>query len=172
MCFDVILTDDDMLISNLTLSPPIGQSNNSVNHLPGTAVMETLYSSYRSVYPRIIYVLSVLRFFPTSNAIVERCFSTMLQVKSDWRNKLGAKSLEHLLQIKCAGPECGSNEVQRLLASSVDRYFRAKCRRPSSRPYGPRTKKVKVAVGEIDGVAADSEPTNTAECDSDTDTEN
>ena len=33
------------------------------------------YSSYRSVYPRITDVLSVLRRFPTSNAIVERCFS-------------------------------------------------------------------------------------------------
>ena len=78
-------------------------------------------------------------------------------MKSDWRNKLGAKALEHLLRIKCAGPECGSNEVQRLLASSVDRYFRAKCRRPSSRPYGPSTKKLKVAVEDIDSVAADSE---------------
>ena len=28
--FDVILTDDDMLISNLTLSPPIGHSDHSV----------------------------------------------------------------------------------------------------------------------------------------------
>ena len=69
----------------------------NMNHLPGNAVMETLYSSYRSVYPHIIYVLSVLRLFPISNAIVERSFSPMLQVKSDWRNKLGAKSLEHLL---------------------------------------------------------------------------
>jgi len=31
---------------------------------------------------------------------------------------------------------------------------------------------VKVAVEEIDDVAADSEPTNTAESDTDTDTEN
>jgi len=45
------------------------------------------------------------------------------------------------------------------------------CRRPTSRPYGPRTKKVKVAVEEIDGVAADPEPTNTAESDTDTDTD-
>jgi len=96
----------------------------------------------------------VLRLFPTSNAIVERCFSTMLQVKTDWKNKLGTKWLEHLLRIKCAAPECVSNEFQRLLASSVDRYFRRKCRRPNSRPYGQRTKKVKVAVGEFDGVAA------------------
>ena len=29
-----------------------------------------------------------------------------LQVKSNWRNKLGAKSLEHLLRIKLTGPEC------------------------------------------------------------------
>ena len=35
----------------------------NMNHLSGTAVMETLYSSYRSVYPRIIDVLFVLRLF-------------------------------------------------------------------------------------------------------------
>jgi len=98
-------------------------------------------------------------------------------LKTDWRNKLGAKSLEHLLRIKCAGPECVCNEFQRLLASSVDRYFRRKCRRPNSRPYGPRAKKVKVAVEEFDGVAAvaadsdsESEPINIAESDADTDT--
>ena len=97
-------------------------------------------------------------------------------LKTDWRNKLGAKSLEQLLRIKCAGPECVSNEFQRLLASSVDRYFRRKCRRPNSRPYGTRAKKVKVAV-EFDGVAAvaadsdsESEPVNIAESHADTDT--
>jgi len=75
------------------------------------------------------------------------------------------------------GPECVSNEFQRPLASSVDRYFRRKCRRPNSRPYWPRTKKVEVAVEEFDGVAAvaadsdsESEPTNIAESDADTDT--
>lgn len=45
----------------------------------------------------------------------------------------------------------------------------------NSRPYGPRTKKVKVAVEEFDGVAAvatdsDSESINIAESDADTDT--
>jgi len=96
--------------------------------------------------------------------------------ETDWRNTLGAKSLEHLLRIKCAGPEGVSNEFQRLLASSVDRYFRRKFRRPNSRPYGPRTKKVKVAVEEFDRVAAavaadsGSEPVNIAESDADTDT--
>jgi len=54
------------------------------------------------------------------------------------------------------------NDVQRMLASSMDRYFRAKCRRLSSRLYGPRTKELKLAVEEIGGGAADSEPTNTA----------
>ena len=61
------------------------------------------------------------------------------------------------------------NEVRRLLASSMDRYFQAKCRRPSSSPYGPRTKKPKLeeeATGDVSPQSA--EPTNTAECDSDT----
>ena len=61
----------------------------------------------------------------------------------------------------------------------MERYFRRKCRRPNSRPCGPRTKKVKVAVEEFDGVAAvaadsdsesEFEPINIAESDVDTDT--
>jgi len=79
--------------------------------------------------------------------------------------------VEHLLRIKCAAPECGSSvgSLQRLLASSVDMYLRAKCRRPSSRPYGPTTKKPKLeqeATGDVSPQSA--EPTNTAESDSDT----
>ena len=99
------------------------------------AIMETLYSSYRSVYSRIIDVNSVLRLFPTSNAIVERCFSTMLQVKTDWGNKLGAKSLEHLLWIKCAAPECVSNEFQRLQATKQQALW-AKDKESESRSAG------------------------------------
>ena len=59
-----------------------------------------------------------------------------------------------------------------LLASSVDRYFRAKCRRPSSRPYGPRTKKPELQEEATSGVSdpqsAESTNTDTAESDSDT----
>ena len=71
--------------------------------------------------------------------------------------------------MKCAAPECGSNdnEVQRLLASSVDRYFLAKCKRPSNRPYGPRTKKPKLEEEATGDVSQSAEPTNTAESDSD-----
>ena len=139
---------------------------------------ESLYAMYTGMAASYLSACrAAVGLFPTSNAIVERCFSTMPQVKTDWRNKLGAKSLEHLLRITCAGPECVSNEFQRLLASSVDRYFRRKCRRPNSMPYGPRAKKVKVTVEEFDGVTAvtadsdsESEPIKIAESDADTDT--
>jgi len=54
----------------------------------------------------------------------------------------------------------------------VDRYFRAKYRRPSSRPYGPRTKKPKLEEDATGDVSPQSvEPTNTAESDSDSDNE-
>jgi len=88
----------------------------------------------------------------------------MLQVKSDWRNKLEAKMLEHLLRIKCAAPECGSTATHKLLSSSVDRFFQSKCRQPSSKPYGPRTKKLKLAMGKIDDVIP--EPTAGSDTDS------
>ena len=58
------------------------------------------------------------------------------------------------------------------IPSSVDRYFRAKCRQPSSRPCGPRTKKPKLEQeATVDVSPQSAEPANTAESDSDSDTE-
>ena len=41
---------------------------------------------------------------PCSNAALERFFSYMRVVKTDWRNRLNEENLTHLLRIKVAGP--------------------------------------------------------------------
>ena len=41
---------------------------------------------------------------PFSNATLERFFSQMKVVKTDWRNRLGAENISHLLRIKLEGP--------------------------------------------------------------------
>ena len=48
--------------------------------------------------------MQCLRVIPLSNAIVERCFSTMNKTKTDWRASLGEESLESLVRIKKEGP--------------------------------------------------------------------
>jgi len=56
------------------------------------------------------------------------------------------------MRIKCAAPECGSTAAHKLLLSSVNRFFQSKCRRLSSKPYDPRTKKLKLDMDKIDDV--------------------
>ena len=41
---------------------------------------------------------------PFSNATLERFFSQMNVMKTDWRNRLGAENLSYLLRIKVEGP--------------------------------------------------------------------
>ena len=41
---------------------------------------------------------------PCSNAALERFFSQMRVVKTDWRNRLNKENLTHVLRIKVAGP--------------------------------------------------------------------
>jgi hypothetical protein len=53
----------------------------------------------------------------------------MTKVKTDWRNRLGEKEVEHLVRIKKEGPAPGSAEGKLLIESAVDRFFKAKPRR-------------------------------------------
>ena len=41
---------------------------------------------------------------PCSNAVLERFFSQMRVVKTDWRNRLNEENLTNLLRIKVTGP--------------------------------------------------------------------
>jgi len=72
------------------------------------------------------------------------------------------------MRIKCAAPECGFTAAHKSLSSSVNRFFQSKCRRPSSKPYGPRTKKLKLDMVKIDDVI----PEPTAGSDTDISSDN
>ena len=53
-------------------------------------------------YPNLLRFVSVLASFPFSNAAVERTFSALKQVKTDWRSSLKSSSLTAILQTKMA----------------------------------------------------------------------
>ena len=50
-------------------------------------------------------VINLMRVFPFSNALVERCFSTMKKIKTDWRANLDIPTVDMLLRIKKMGLE-------------------------------------------------------------------
>lgn len=85
--------------------------------------------SQGKAFANVMKVINLLRIFPVSNAVLERCFSTMGKVKTDWRNRLGEKEVEHLIRLKKEGPALGSPEAQSLLQAAAETFFKSKPRR-------------------------------------------
>ena len=68
-------------------------------------------------------------YFQCQMLFLERCFSTMNMVKTDWRNRLGEQEVEHLVCLKKAGPAIGSAEASCLVKTATDNFFKLKPRR-------------------------------------------
>ena len=101
----------------------------NLQHLKDEILWSTMTTSGHA-FTNVMKVLNILRIFPVSNAIIERCFSTMSVVKTDWRNRLGDKVVEHLVRIKKEGPSVGSPEAEALVKSATERFL-TKPRRPT-----------------------------------------
>ena len=53
----------------------------NLKHLDVEKLWPVILSKYRASFPNLSHVLVILRTMPVSNAILERCFSTMAVVK-------------------------------------------------------------------------------------------
>ncbi|XP_029463373.1 death domain-containing protein CRADD isoform X1 [Rhinatrema bivittatum] len=98
-------------------------------------------------YPNLIHVVKIMMCLPTSTSSLEPFFAAMQRVKSDWRNRLGSRVLEHLLRIKFEGPDVEYFDPEEALS----RFF-SKPRRPSVVPFGPQEnpRKRKIHVSELE----------------------
>ena len=101
-----------------------------MRHLPAERCWSVL--STGKAFPNVIKVINLLRVFPVSNAVVERCFSTMTKVKTDWRNRLGEEEVECLIRIKKEGPVPGTDAAKALVKAAAMRFLKAKPRRGGS----------------------------------------
>ena len=100
--------------------------------LPYLGIWKQVFTSseLNSEYENVLYLFEILFVMPFTNAKVERMFSRMLRVKSDWRDRLTRDHLDSLLWINVEGeilemfnPEPAVNlwfndKVWRLTASS------------------------------------------------------
>ena len=68
-------------------------------------VVENHFENYVEKVQNFAHLIYILKVLPVSNAKVERAFSMMTMVKTDWRSSLISAALEHLMQIKIEGPE-------------------------------------------------------------------
>ena len=63
-------------------------------------IWQTMHQSYSHRYPHVCEIINIMRVFPFSNAIVERGFSVMNRIKTDWRASLNTCTLDNLIRIK------------------------------------------------------------------------
>lgn len=89
--------------------------------------------------PAIANILALVRIslvIPVQTATLERGFSLMKRVKTDWRNRLKPHTLSQLMMITLNGPDLENLDAQ----PAISRWWRAgpRSRRTSSEPYGPR----------------------------------
>ena len=104
-----------------------------------------LLTHYRGNFPNLAHLIEILLLFPISNATVERGFSTMRQMKTDWRSRLGEETLDHLLRISADGPTLSLFNPN----PAVERFFTTP-RRPETTLYGSRKRSHSVLESELD----------------------
>ena len=81
-----------------------------------------------------IFLIAELCFCaPCSNASLERFFSQMRIVKTDWRNSLSESNLTSLLQIKLSGPTL-KVFVDKYCAKAVSNWYHDKDRQINQKP--------------------------------------
>ena len=92
-----------------------------------------LLRCHRKQFPNLASLIEILLLLPVSNAKVERGFSSMHSIKTEWRSRLGERTLDNLMRISIDGPAVSdfSSDI------AVERFF-AQPRRPDVLPYGPR----------------------------------
>ena len=55
---------------------------------------KVILNSYATEFPNFINIVEILTLYPCSSACVERGFSTMSRVKTDYRNRLEAETFD------------------------------------------------------------------------------
>ena len=109
---------------------------------PPREIWKKIHAFYADNYPLVARVINLMRVFPFSNALVERCFSTTKKIKTDWRANLDIPTVDMLLRIKKMGPELDLFSPKK----SVELFFAKKPRRPDAQPYGPHKRSSKSSV--------------------------
>jgi len=99
-------------------------------------VWKAIFGIHRHKFPNLIHVMTVLFLYPVSNAKVERGFSAMGRVKSDWRGRLSTDVLDGLMRITLEGPD-----VEAFDSTPIVKNFFSTRRNPNVQPYGPRKRK-------------------------------
>nr|XP_054763515.1 zinc finger protein 862-like [Lytechinus pictus] len=95
-----------------------------------------IFRKRKEDFPNFFHLIEVLQVIPLATAKVERAFSLMGRVKTDWRVNLATSTLADLMMIVLEGP----SEEEHSVADAVRCWYRGgqQNRRPDVQPYGKR----------------------------------
>ena len=102
--------------------------NAAANAMDPIEMWQTLKKIKGESFPEIFLVIEICLCSPFSNATLERFFSHMGVVKTDWRNRLNEQSLEDNLRIHVAGPDL-TRFSETYVAKAVAAWYNDKPRR-------------------------------------------
>ena len=118
---------------------------------PNSSYLDTwsgvlISAEFRKECANVLHIIELLLITPFSNAKLERMFSTMGRVKTDWRNRLGRDRLEANLRIS---QECESID-DFCPNGAIESWFNAKIRRLNC--GGHRYPKKRKTISSKEGV--------------------
>ena len=87
----------------------------------------------------LLHIIELLLITPYPNAKLEKMFSTMGPVKTDWRNRMGRGRLDASLQIREEGVPVANYSPE----AAIDLWFNSKVRRVDSSSHSyPKKRKL------------------------------
>ena len=99
-------------------------------------------------FKNILHLIELIQVIPLATAKVERAFSLMGRVKSDWRVNLDTSTLDDLMMISLEGPDESAFKP----TAAVTKWWKAgkQQRRPHVLPYGQRKARSNEAATVVD----------------------
>ena len=76
---------------------------------------QRIFAEYTERFPNILMLVEIMLVLPLATACCECGLSTLKQIKSDWRSRLGTETLDHLMRISIDGPDLESYNAARAL---------------------------------------------------------
>ena len=125
-----------------TFVQPLVSSNKEITYLEVWKRVLT-NDSIKAECENILHLIEILLIIPFTNVKVERMFSRMNRIKSDWRNRLNQDTLDDLLRISEDGPTLDDFNPD----VAIDKWFTKKVRRLKTGRHNYPAKRKRTADG-------------------------
>ncbi|KAL7381864.1 hypothetical protein ABVT39_012581 [Epinephelus coioides] len=113
-------------------------------------------------FPNLLHVIEIIQVLPVSTSKVERAFSLLKRIKTDWRINLKTNTIENLMHISLEGPH--EEDAVGIVEGAVKKWFQSAQRKRCllTLPYGKRAQSstsaaAAKAIPDIDNTESESD---------------